>query len=125
MSYTITIIESDEFLQDLTKDRLIEEGFVVHGACTGKEGVDCIQEHTPDLILLDLDLPDVEANEYLVKIKQDPNCEDVAIIGFSNIGNPADMKCVKDHCLDDVIIKSTATLEDIIASVKKIQKASQ
>jgi len=57
---TILIIEDDDELRDVIEAKLTKEGFAVSGAADGKAGWKALRRDQPDLIILDLILPDVE-----------------------------------------------------------------
>jgi len=57
---TILIIEDDEELREVIEAKLTKEGFAVSGAADGKAGREALHRDQPDLIILDLILPDVE-----------------------------------------------------------------
>lgn len=56
----ILIIEDDDELREVIEAKLTKEGFAVSGAATGNAGREALRRDQPDLIILDLILPDVE-----------------------------------------------------------------
>ena len=60
MSYSILVIEDDEMNIDMITQRLELRGYRVSTAGDGLEGIDLALEEAPDLILMDVSLPEVE-----------------------------------------------------------------
>nr|WP_017690375.1 response regulator [Paenibacillus sp. PAMC 26794] len=58
----ILIIEDEESIRDILSYSLRKEGFEIKEAATGKEGLDLLRDSKPDLILLDLMLPQGEGD---------------------------------------------------------------
>ena len=56
---TLLIIDDEEGIIDEVKDFFTEEGFEVYAADTGKAGIDLIEKIKPDVLLLDIKLPDI------------------------------------------------------------------
>ncbi len=65
---TILIIEDEESILDILAYALRREGFRVHGAATGQEGLHLFDGITPDLVILDLMLPDMTGFDICKKI---------------------------------------------------------
>ena len=70
METTILIIEDDQFFNKFLSESLTDKGYRVHAAKTGAEGLEVVQALRPDLVLLDLMLPDVSGLEVLEKIRE-------------------------------------------------------
>lgn len=66
----LLIIDDIVSFSDSLKERLEKEGFVATVANNGYEGLQKATEQQPDLILLDIDMPDIQGNEVLSKIKE-------------------------------------------------------
>ena len=64
-SERILIVEDDDLLRQVTGERLERAGYVVTTASTVEEGREELEDHTPDLALLDIKLPDGEGTELL------------------------------------------------------------
>ena len=79
-------IEDDAFLSSLVSGKLIERGFSVITASTGKSGLAKAKLERPHLILLDIMLPDMGGFEILELLKSDPDTKDIPVIILSNLG---------------------------------------
>ncbi len=82
----ILSIEDDAFLSSLVSVKLIEAGFTVITAATGADGITKAKAELPDLILLDLMLPDMGGLEILKLVKEDPALKNTLVIILSNMG---------------------------------------
>ncbi|WP_334075212.1 response regulator transcription factor [Paenibacillus sp. A14] len=59
MSKRILIIEDEDSIRDILSYSLSKEGFIIHQAASGSEGLQWMERERPDLVLLDLMLPDI------------------------------------------------------------------
>ena len=66
----ILVIEDEPHMLDLIRVTLEGAGFIVSGAIDGNEGLERIREEIPDLVVLDLNLPDISGFEVLRSIRQ-------------------------------------------------------
>jgi DNA-binding response OmpR family regulator len=79
-------IEDDAFLSSLVSGKLIESGFSVITAGTGADGISKAKSEQPQLILLDIMLPDMGGFEILEKLKGDTTTAHIPVIILSNLG---------------------------------------
>ena len=70
MKNKILIIEDDPGIQKFLKTALVSDGYAVIEAVEGKLALEIISSHCPDLILLDLGLPDMDGNEIIKNVRQ-------------------------------------------------------
>ena len=66
----ILVVEDEPHMLDLIRITLEGAGFIVSGAMTGEEGLGRLRDELPDLVVLDLNLPDVSGFEVLREIRQ-------------------------------------------------------
>jgi two-component system response regulator (stage 0 sporulation protein F) len=66
----ILIVDDEVGIVDEIKEFLTEEGYEVYSADTGKDGIQSIREANPDLLLLDMKLPDMSGLDVLRLCKQ-------------------------------------------------------
>ena len=115
----ILVIEDEKDLSSLISEVLTEEGYTVATANSGKEGTSRIKKNNPDLILLDLKLPDVEGTKFLAKIRKD--YPEIVIIMISAYGNEEVKKKAKSLGAEQFIDKPF-TPEGLLKEIKKISK---
>ena len=65
----LLLIEDDQMLSSALCEALTQEGFVVHPALTGKAGIDALSGFTPELVVLDLGLPDIDGIKVLKRLR--------------------------------------------------------
>lgn len=80
MKKKILVIEDDQNLQKNLKDLLEEEDYLYAGASEGFEGLKCIDEWNPDLILCDISIPGIDGFEILRKVRQSEKNKSVIFI---------------------------------------------
>ncbi len=115
----ILIIEDDRFLIKLYGDKLRREEFKVVEAITGEEGLHKVSIEEPDLIILDLVLPQKSGFEVLSEIKLDPKTKDIPVIILSNLGQEADIKRGLELGAVIYLIKSEFSVNQLPEIVKE------
>lgn len=66
---TVLCIDDESYILNLLVEELSEEGYTVHGASSGHEGFAAILKQTPDLVICDINMPDMSGFEVLEKLK--------------------------------------------------------
>lgn len=88
---TVLVVDDDETVLQAVSDILGEEDYTVITAADGKSGLIRNREYTPDAILTDIVMPDMEGIEFIRTVRKER--KDVPIIVMS--GNPVGMKFFK------------------------------
>jgi len=76
----ILIVEDEESLLKLESILLTSKGYDVRGVSNGQQALDAIAEEKPDLVLLDIMLPEIDGFEVCQRIKDDPETTDIPVI---------------------------------------------
>ena len=76
----ILIVEDEESLLKLESILLTSKGYDVRGVANGQEALDAIAEEKPDLVLLDIMLPEIDGFEVCQRIKEDPETKNIPVI---------------------------------------------
>ena len=77
---TILVIDDETAVTGSIQAILSSEGYQVHLAHDGREGVDRASRVSPDLIIMDITMPEMDGYQAAEQLKQDPNLKDVPII---------------------------------------------
>jgi len=86
----IAVIEDSPLSLSLATDLLTREGYRVRGYENGTRGIEGIRREPPDLILLDIGLPDVSGFEVCEALKADPATREIPVVFISAHQEPAD-----------------------------------
>ncbi|MFH1283059.1 MAG: response regulator [bacterium] len=101
----LLIIDDDYVVLDLLKSTLELDGFEVMCASSGLEGLEQLIKEKPDMVLLDIMMPQVDGYEICRKIKQSPSTADIPIIFVSAKAQPEDIEVGVAFGVDDYITK--------------------
>jgi CRP/FNR family transcriptional regulator, polysaccharide utilization system transcription regulator len=114
----ILVIEDDHELQNDYKDVLESENFEVGQAYTGKEGVRMVSTFSPDLILLDIMLPQgLNGFDVLEIIKKNGSTQNIPVIILTNLDT--EEKQARQIGAVDYIVKASSSIDQVVAKIKK------
>jgi DNA-binding response OmpR family regulator len=116
----ILCIEDEPEMIDLIRLILGRRGFEVIGAAGGKEGLEKVRQSPPDLVLLDLMMPDMDGWEVYQQIKADEKTKNIPVIVVTAKAQSID-KVLGLHIakVDDYIAKPFSP-QDLLNSVDKV-----
>ena len=116
----IVYVEDELEMIDLVKLILSRKGYQVIGAGGGREGLDIIREEIPDLVLLDLMMPDIEGWDVYQQIRADEATKHIPVIVVTakaqNIDKVLGLHIAK---VNDYISKPFSP-QDLVASVERV-----
>ena len=84
---SILTIDDDKFIQKLIERALADVGYSTRLASNGNEGIIAALREMPDIILLDVEMPDINGYEVCTRLKEIPGMENVAVIFLSSHGS--------------------------------------
>ncbi len=79
----LLVIDDSELIHRLLRARLHNERVQLHSAISSKEGLELARTLKPDVILLDLDMPDMDGFAVIERLKEDPATQNIAVIFVS------------------------------------------
>lgn len=79
----ILIVEDNELSRDMLSRRLRRKGYEVLVATDGQEGIAMAQRELPDLVLMDLSLPDLDGWEATRRLKKDAKTQHIPVIALT------------------------------------------
>ncbi|MES3031760.1 MAG: response regulator [Patescibacteria group bacterium] len=114
----ILIIEDDVFLGDALSKKLVNEGFEVDLAVDGLKGFERIKSFHPDLILLDIILPNMNGYEILEAKQKDPSIAPIPVVVVSNSGQPVEINRALALGVKDYLVKAQFDPEEVLVKVR-------
>lgn len=115
----IAIIEDDPVINQMYRMKFEANGFEVQLADNGKRGVAMVEEMKPDLILLDLQMPNMNGAEALKEIREHDWGKDIPVIVLTNLGEEEAPKSLKDLGIHSYIVKADLTPSQVVTRVKE------
>jgi len=116
---TILIAEDEISLLQVLTDKFTQEGFNVLQAKNGKEGLKLALAKHPDLILLDLIMPEMDGMTMLKKLREDKWGKNVEVIVLTNLSDAPTVARVVEKGAFDFLVKSDWKLSDIVKRVRE------
>lgn len=118
---TVLVIEDDAALRKVLADRILSEKLRVLEEATGHDGlVSAINNH-PDVILLDLMLPQMDGITLLAELRKDDWGKDAKVIVMSNLVKGAGLvEQVKNYRVSDYIEKADMSLDALVLKIRNL-----
>ncbi|MEK7212398.1 MAG: response regulator [Patescibacteria group bacterium] len=121
-SKKVLVIEDDELVSRVYGIKLQQEGLEVIMAKDGEEGLQKTMSDKPDLVLLDLMLPNKDGFWYLEEISKKPELKQVPVIVLSNLGQKVDMDKATELGAKDYFVKADSSIGGIVDKIKTYLK---
>lgn len=119
MHKKILFIEDESALQKAVTGALMQEGFEVRSAVTGEAGLLLAKKEIPDLILLDLVLPEKDGFAVLEELKKDPAIAHIPVIIMSNREGSEDVQKALERGATTYLVKMNYKLEEVVQKIKQ------
>jgi signal transduction histidine kinase/DNA-binding response OmpR family regulator len=114
----VLLIEDDETTRTMMRRILDSYGWQVFEADNGRSALDVIDEAAPNLILLDLMMPEMDGFEFLEALRHDPNHHGVAVVVVTAADLSADDHRRLNGCVEHVIQKSGRDAQALLAEIR-------
>ena len=119
MALKIAIIEDDVALADMYKLKLQGSGYVCVVAYDGLTGLELLKKEKPDLVLLDLMLPQMTGGEVLAKFRETPEGKDTKVIVLTNISEYEAPEDLTKLGILNYLVKANFTPTQVVSIVEK------
>ncbi|MCU0652863.1 MAG: response regulator [Candidatus Pacebacteria bacterium] len=119
MDTNILLIEDEEVIIRLLSRKLASMGYNVILAMDGQEGLEKMRESCPDLVLLDIIMPQKGGFEVLEEMKRDADLAKVPVIIISNSGQPLELERAKRLGVTDWLVKTEFDPKEVVQKIKK------
>ena len=114
----ILIIEDEPLLREMYCQVFAEQGVAVVSAETAEEGLLMLEQEVPDLVLLDILLPNASGLEMLEQLRRIPaNIAKTKVVAFSNYDSKIAREKAKELGVLDYLIKTEFTPQEIVEKI--------
>jgi DNA-binding response OmpR family regulator len=115
----IAIIEDDQAISQMYRMKFETEGYTVETAENGKLGLELAENMKPDVILLDLMMPEMNGDEMLKKLRATTWGKNIKVVILTNMGEQEIPDDVKKQDVSAVILKADMTPRQVAELIKQ------
>ena len=115
----ILLVEDDQFLGSLMKNRFVKESFDIDWVTNGDEAIAKLKEAPHDLILMDIILPGASGFEVMEKIIAEPQVGSTPIIIISNLGQQSDIARGRELGAAAYLVKADTPIDVLVQKVRE------
>lgn len=116
----ILLVEDDPLIYRMYQKLFTLEGYETEIAENGQEGLDKLEQFTPDIILLDIMMPTMNGVEMLAKLRADPKTKDIPVVVLTNMSDIRVSNEVFSKGANLSIVKSETEPDQVIAWIKSV-----
>ena len=118
----ILVVEDDPMISSMYKTKFEVDGFEVFIADNGATGLELAKKEKPDIVMLDIILPQLDGFSVLEQIKQDKNTKDIPVIMLTNLSTDEDREKGAKMGALDYLVKASLTPGQISEKIRQILK---
>ena len=115
----ILIAEDDKMIGSMYQTKLEQEGFIVLTADNGAQCLELVIKEKPDLIMLDIIMPQLDGFSVLQELKKDPKTKNIPVIMLTNLGTDEDKSKGEKLGATDYLVKANLTPAQVSEIIKK------
>lgn len=115
----VAIVEDDTAISQMYRIKFEQEGYTVETAENGKLGLALTEQMKPDIVLLDLMMPEMKGDEMLALMRKTDWGKNIKVVILTNVGEQEIPEDVKKLNVSAVILKADMTPKQVAELVKK------
>ncbi len=116
----ILVVDDEEMVRENLEAYLEDEGFVVHTAGSGEEGLEVLAETAPQVGIIDMRLPGMSGNDFIVQAHGvRPELRYLIHTGSTNYKLPVELMNI-GVTRDEIFIKPLQNMEDLVTGIYRI-----
>jgi CheY-like chemotaxis protein len=116
----LLVVEDDAFIRDITTVKLTEHGYDVTAVENGAHALEAMEKEAPEVLLLDLDLPDVTGLQVLTAMKESISLKNVPVIVFSNSDDQEMQKKVTEKGIAGYFVKASTEYSELFLLIDSL-----
>ena len=125
MAKTVMIVEDNELNMKLFNDLLRANGYSTMPMRNGYDALDALQEHRPDLIIMDIQLPEISGLEVTKRIKQDDKLRSIPVIAVTDEQlTPGERERLEGQ-VRQIVQADDVSTEELVAELRRIAASAR
>lgn len=116
----VLIVEDETMLVNMYIAKFEKEGFETVQAENGKKGIEVAKEEKPDIILLDIIMPEMDGFMVLKELKSTPETKNIPVIMLTNLGQEEDVEKGSKLGAIGYLVKANLTPSQVVDKVKEV-----
>jgi CheY-like chemotaxis protein len=119
----ILVVDDEQSIRDLLKDKLVKSNFQVAVASSGQQALEMCKDELPDLLLIDIAMPEMDGYATCEKLKQDRKTSEIPVLFLT--GKDLSPQGVIEHCRNLGAcghVSKLSTLKELLAKIEEITK---
>ncbi|MDD4332982.1 MAG: response regulator [Patescibacteria group bacterium] len=120
--YKLLIVEDENTIRTMYTAKFESDGFEIVSADNGVTGLEMAKTEKPDLILLDIILPQLDGFTILKSLKEDKATENIPVVMLTNLGTNEDKIKGQEMGALDYIVKASLSPAEISEKIKQYLK---
>lgn len=116
----ILLVEDDPLLIDIYTTKFQDAGFEIKVVDNGEQVLSTLEKEHPDLVLLDIVLPNMDGWEILRTVKEQKKLKDIPVVILSNLGQKEEISKGLELGAALYLIKAHFTPSEVVEEIKKL-----
>ncbi|HEV8292940.1 MAG TPA: response regulator [Tepidisphaeraceae bacterium] len=116
---TVLVVEDSSVAREVVMKILEREGYNVVGAGNGLEALDCLHSAIPDLVLLDVMMPEMDGMTLLQEMRDEPQYRELPVILLTALSDEARMKKARELGVREYLVKTRFSYDELVDQVGK------
>jgi signal transduction histidine kinase/CheY-like chemotaxis protein/HAMP domain-containing protein len=121
----ILVVEDDPIQRERARGWLEAQNWNVREAANGREALGCLQEDRPDLILLDLMMPEMDGFQLVAALQKEPAWRDIPVIVITSLDLSAAERARLNSGIESVLVKERFQPADLVSRIRGLVRASR
>jgi CheY-like chemotaxis protein len=118
-AYNALVIEDDSAAREMLRRLLEKENWHVSEAENGRVALECLAERIPQLILLDLMMPEMDGFEFVAELRRNPAWRDLPIVVITALDLTPEERARLNGHVEKILRKDASTREELLAQVRE------
>lgn len=114
---TILVVEDSTMSREIVMRILRREGYNVVGATNGLEALDIVHQSQPDLVLLDIMMPEMDGLTLLEILRRSPETKEMPVILMTALSDEGRITRAKELGAQEYLVKTRFSYDDLVGHV--------